>query len=200
MTLRPTVGRETSERSTSCDSPGRRPVGPYRPWWISLRTFPEGVRLCTLPAKEVEMLRSGEKFAWQGILKAGENPLATNCRRVVRHRVSHRAGHTKEVGLNVRGTPIRYEVKTKKLTCLGSSAPVELSNGVLKLRILVDRPTIEIFAADGRVNMAYGFLPPEDNKTMAVFAEGGEAKVQSLNVWQLKSTWPRVRKSTISAL
>ena len=95
----------------------------------------------------------------------------------------------KEVGLIVRGTPIRYDVKAKQLTCLGTSAPVELSEGTLTLRVLVDRSTIEIFAADGRVNMAYGFLPPEGNKSLAVFAGGGAAAVQSLDVWELKSTW-----------
>ena len=69
---------------------------------------------------------------------------------------------------------------------------MELSEGSLKLRVLVDRPTIEIFAADGRVNMAYAFLPPEGNKRLAVFAKGGDATVRSLDVWKLKSTWIKV--------
>ena len=32
---------------------------------LALRTFSAGVRLCTLPVKEIEALRTGEKFAWR---------------------------------------------------------------------------------------------------------------------------------------
>ena len=38
-------------------------------------------------------------------------------------------GAAKEVGLIVRGTPIRYDVKSKQLNCSGTSALVELSEG-----------------------------------------------------------------------
>ena len=158
---------------------------------LTLRTFPEGVRLCTLPVKEVEALRTGEKFSWQGVLRAGENPLATLSGELFDIELAIEPGTAKEVNLNLRGTPICYDVKAKKLTCLGTLAPLDLSQGCLRLRVLVDRLTIEIFAADGRVNMAYGFLPSADNKSLAVFAEGGAATVRSLEVWQLQSAWPK---------
>ena len=60
-----------------------------------------------------------------------------------------------------------------------------------QLQVLVDRSSIEIFTGDGRVNMAYCFLPPASDKSLAVFAQGGEATVRSLEVWELKSTWPK---------
>ena len=106
---------------------------------LTLRTFPEGIRLCTLPVKEVETLRTGDKFAWQGVLKTGENPLAKISGDLFDIDLAIEPGNAKEVGLNVRGTPIRYDVKAKKLNCLGTSAPVDLSQGCLRLRVLVDR-------------------------------------------------------------
>jgi len=174
---------------------GKYPHMPFNqqmslPVSLTLRSFPEGIRLCTLPVKEVEALYAGEKFAWQGDLPAGENPLAKVSGDLFDITLAFEPGSAKEVGLNIRGTPIRYDVQARKLQCLGSSAPVDLTAGSLKLRVLVDRSTIEIFAADGRVNMAYCFLPPADNKGLALFAEGGAAKVQDLEVHQLKSTWP----------
>ena len=158
---------------------------------LTLRTFPEGVRLCTQPVKEVEILRTGEPFAWQGTLQAGENPLAKISGELFDIELSIAPGTAKQITLAVRGTPIRYDVAAKRLSCLGTSAPLELSQGELTLRVLVDRSTIEIFAADGRVNMAYGFLPPQDNKALALSAEGGAATVRTLDVWQLQSTWPK---------
>ena len=41
---------------------------------LTLRTFPEGVRLCSEPVKEIERLRT-RQHAWHGTLKPGENPL-----------------------------------------------------------------------------------------------------------------------------
>ena len=38
------------------------------PVTLSLRTFPEGVRLSTLPVKEIEGLRVGKPLAWRGTL------------------------------------------------------------------------------------------------------------------------------------
>jgi fructan beta-fructosidase len=158
---------------------------------LTLRTFPEGVRLCTLPVKEVEALRTDAKFAWQGSVKADDNPLAKVSGELFDIELCIEPGSAKGIVLDVRGTPIRYDVAAKRLSCLGTSAPVELSQGALKLRVLVDRSTIEIFAADGRVNMAYGFLPAQDNKRLSLSAEGGEAAVRSLDVWQLQSAWPK---------
>ena len=95
------------------------------------------------------------------------------------------------MGLNVRGTPIQYHVKEKRQSrCLGTSAPLAPVDGCLSLRVLVDRSSIEIFTADGRVNMAYCFLPPPDNRNLAVTAQNGNAAVRTLDVWQLKSIWP----------
>ena len=90
---------------------------------LTLRTFPEGVRLCTLPVKEVEFLRRGEKFAWQGALKPGENPLASISGELFDIQLAIEPGTAKEVRLAVRGTPIRYDVKAKRLSCLGDLGP-----------------------------------------------------------------------------
>jgi fructan beta-fructosidase len=157
---------------------------------LSLRTFPEGVRLCTLPVKEVESLRMGSGFSWQGTLKAGQNPLSTLSGELFDIELTIVPGTVKEVGLNVRGTPIRYDCRKKQLSCLGTSAVVELPDSALHLRLLVDRSSLEIFAADGRVNMAYGFLPPENDKSLVLSADGDGAVVRLLHVWQLKPAWP----------
>jgi hypothetical protein len=37
--------------------------------------------------------------------------------------------------------------------------------------------------------MPMGVIPPEDNKTLEVFAKGGAAKATKLEVWELSSAW-----------
>lgn len=77
----------------------------------------------------------------------------------------------------------------KRLTALGRSAPLEPANGRIRLRILVDRTSQEVFANDGLVSMASCFLPTADGKPLAIYAVGGKAKITSMNVWELKSAW-----------
>jgi sucrose-6-phosphate hydrolase SacC (GH32 family) len=158
---------------------------------LTLRTFPEGVRLCTHPVKEVDALHTAAKKSFDGVLRPGENPLAGVCGDLFDIQLKIEPGAAKTITLNVRGTPIVYDVKSRRLSALGTSAVVDLVEGSLALRVFLDRSSIEVFTADGRVNMAYCFLPPEDNKTLSISSEGGDATIRSLDVWEMNSVWPK---------
>ena len=90
---------------------------------LTLRTFPEGVRLCTLPVKEIESLHKGEKFACSGTLKPGENPLAGISGDLFDIELKIEPGTAKRSALNVRGTPIVTTSRAKQLSCLGNARP-----------------------------------------------------------------------------
>jgi len=91
----------------------------------------------------------------------------------------------------VRGTDVLYDVKAQTLTALGRTAPLKLDGHRLTLRLLVDRTSLEVFGNGGEVSMSSCFLPPLDDKTLAVHADGGSAKIVSLTVQPLHSAWPR---------
>jgi len=55
--------------------------------------------------------------------------------------------------------------------------------------LLVDRTSIELFGNAGRIQMATCFLPDLANRRIGVFAEGGEARIVSLKMYELKSAW-----------
>jgi sucrose-6-phosphate hydrolase SacC (GH32 family) len=59
----------------------------------------------------------------------------------------------------------------------------------LKLRILVDRTTVEAFGNDGEIVMPARFLPKDDDLSLKLFATGGTARVVSLKIHKLKSVW-----------
>jgi sucrose-6-phosphate hydrolase SacC (GH32 family) len=103
--------------------------------------------------------------------------------------VTFELGSAATVGLDVRGQKIEYAVKDGQLNALGKSAALPPENGTIRLRILVDRTSVEVFANGGRVQMASCFLPAADNKTLAVYASGGSARATTLKVWELKSAW-----------
>jgi fructan beta-fructosidase len=172
---------------------GKYPGMPFNqqmtfPAELTLRAFPEGLRLCARPVREIESLWD-TRFEWSGTLEPGADPLRTVNGDLFDIRLSLEPAKAAAAGLVVRGVPIRYDVISGMLSCLDKSAPVGLSGGRLDLRILVDRSSIEIFAADGRVSMAFCFLPPDTDKSLSLFAQGGAATVRGLDVWKLKSIY-----------
>jgi fructan beta-fructosidase len=93
------------------------------------------------------------------------------------------------VGFILRGTTVNYDRKKMELSCGQHRAPLKPERGRIRFRILVDRGSIEIFANDGLVAMSMGVIPPDDDKSLAVFSRGGDAKVNLLQVFELKSAW-----------
>jgi fructan beta-fructosidase len=64
-----------------------------------------------------------------------------------------------------------------------------LADGTIRLRVLVDRASLEIYGNDGRVALPLGILFPEQDHGLEMFARGSEAFVPSLAVYPLRSVW-----------
>ena len=158
------------------------------PRTLSLRTTPQGLRLYAEPVKELEALREAEK-QWKDLeLKPGSNPLPVLSGELFDVELELETGSAKTITFDVRGTPITYDAATRMLSCLGSTVGIETPGRTLKLRVLIDRTSIEIFVNDGRYVMSYCFRAEGDK--LSLTAQGGTARIQSLKVWPLKSIWP----------
>jgi sucrose-6-phosphate hydrolase SacC (GH32 family) len=55
--------------------------------------------------------------------------------------------------------------------------------------MLVDRTSIEIFAGGGLVTMCSCFLPDLADRSLGIFARGGEAWIAALTLYELESAW-----------
>jgi fructan beta-fructosidase len=154
---------------------------------LSLRTTPEGVRLCMAPVREIKSLR-GKRHSWASLaLKPGDSPLAALHGELWDIDVEIEAGTVAEVALTVRGEPIRYDARGRTLHCLGHSAPLAPESGRVRLRVLVDRTSLEIFA--GHVTMCSCFLPDPADHSLALEVRGGKATLPSLTIYELNSAW-----------
>ncbi len=80
----------------------------------------------------------------------------------------------------MRGVPVVYDVKNRELSCGDRKAPLEMENGTIRLRIMTDRTSIDIFGNDGRLYMAMGMVVPADNTSIAIHANDGNAHINSL--------------------
>ncbi len=85
--------------------------------------------------------------------------------------------------------PVVYNVAKQELSCQGKTAPLKPVNGAIQLAILLDRTSIKIFANAGSIYMPIGAVPPDDNHSLQLSTKGGTAKIQSPEIYQLRSAW-----------
>ena len=67
------------------------------------------------------------------------------------------------------------------------SARLKPVNGRVRLHVLVDASSVEVFANDGRVTLTERIFPSSNSRGWSLFGEG--AKVVRLDAWELKSAW-----------
>ena len=156
---------------------------------LTLRTTEEGIRMFAVPVKEIEKLHAKQHTWRDKELKEGENLLAGITGDLFHIRGELAVGDAAELGFVLRGTPVVYNAKAQQLDCKGCKAPLKPVEGRIRLEILVDRTSIEVFGNDGRILMPVGVIPPEENRSLEVFARGGVAKLNLLEVCELRSAW-----------
>jgi fructan beta-fructosidase len=66
-------------------------------------------------------------------------------------------------------------------------------DGKIRLRILVDWSSVEVFAGGGRVTITDQVFPDATSDGVQVFAEGGSVEVEKLDIRRLRSAWTRRR-------
>ncbi len=163
----------------------------FFPCELSLRTTPEGPRLAWNPVRELATLRGRTHRVAEGALAPGDNPLAAVHLREFEIEAEIEPGAATAVGFRLRGVPVVYDVARQELTAEKSKARIPLEAGRLRLHVLADRRSLEIFGDGGVVYMPLKIAPPTDDTTLELFARGGTATVRALEVRELKSIWPQ---------
>jgi sucrose-6-phosphate hydrolase SacC (GH32 family) len=158
------------------------------PVTLTLNSTDEGLRMFAYPVKEIENIH-GKKHQWKNKdLKPGKNPLDV-------------LNDAEEVGFEINGFPISYNVKDKRLVAYKGEegdkfssgetmAKISPVDGKINLRILVDRPSIEIYANNGRIYMPMQAVRDLDNKSLKIYSKGGNAHIEEMTVYEIESIWP----------
>ena len=158
---------------------------------MTLRTLPEGIRLCRRPVCEIETVRAKEQ-KWEGVtLNPGDDLLSDIKGELFDIRAEiEPAGASFEI--SVGGRVVRYDVAREELICPDFAkwrAPLRLIDGRVKIQILVDRTSLEIYGNDGEASMTYFCVPDQSKPILSITAAGGPVNVVSLEVHGLKSAW-----------
>jgi fructan beta-fructosidase len=155
---------------------------------LSLQEDAKGLHLAYAPVEELKALRGAPIEIPAGSLGA-VNVLAPVQGDSFDFEVEIKPGTAQKIAFKFRGLDVTYDVASGMLQCKKISAPVPLEQGVLKLRMMLDRVTLDIFAAHGAVYAPVYFLPPASDLTQSLTAIGGSAEIVSLKAYPMASSW-----------
>jgi fructan beta-fructosidase len=152
------------------------------PTELALRTTSAGVRLCWQPVQEIETLRARSR-----VLAPGETLVAEKSPELIEVRAEFAPGGAREVGFDVRGLAIRYDPAKQELVAKNHRVPLPLADGKLRLTLLVDRTSLELFANDGSVYVPLAL--PLDGREKPVRVVAGAEAQSAIEVHELRSIW-----------
>jgi len=173
---------------------GRYPGMPFNqqmtiPVELTLHSTDKGPRMRMNPVKELETLRV-KTHSWKDLaLKAGENPLAGIQGELFDVEVEFEPAADTETIFDLRGEKVVYNAQDKTLSCGNVRTLLKPEKGLIQLRIMLDRTSIEVFGNNGRVYIPRCIIPKDDNRSLSASCGNGEVKAGFLRVHELKSAW-----------
>ncbi len=156
---------------------------------LTLETIGGEVRLCRNPIHAIKQLRY-DSHLWndQGV-RPGDNPLAELDGDVFEIIAEIEPGQAKQVGFRIRGEALTYSVTDERLTFMESDASLPMADGTVKLRMIVDRGSVEVYANQGEITFTKLFYPDPSNMNLELFSKGGTARIRAMEAYRLRSIW-----------
>jgi len=159
------------------------------PVTLTLHTTEKGPRMFAQPVREVEKLHKKQWRRKNKTLKPGDNLLSDVSGELFHIRTELKVGDARQAGFVIRDIPVIYDVQKQQLSCHGKTASLKSVDGKIRLELLVDRTSIEIFSNDGGIYMPIGVILTDNSKSIEIFTKGGNTEVKSLEVYELNSIW-----------
>jgi fructan beta-fructosidase len=159
------------------------------PVTLDLERTPEGPRLAAWPVAEIDALVASKASWGRRTLAAGAHAVEGIDAELLDCRFAFAAPAEGTVSLVVRGVPIIWDASRGEAMCGKHRAPLPAIDGVVSLRVLVDRASVEIFGNQGRLYMPIGVILDTRHRDVKVLVKGCTADVQELEVRVLRSAW-----------
>lgn len=164
---------------------------------LSITKYVTGYKLIRKPIEEIEELHD-KHYDWDDkVLIPGLNDnllkkVEGDCIHIIGDfdlKTSDNFGFMLRNSRKKPGTEILYNVKRGTLSVLGCTVPLMPIDNKIKLEILVDRTSVEIYANDGQTVISNCFTPDEGSEDIVLFTNGGELGVVKLDIYEMESIW-----------
>lgn len=156
---------------------------------LTMISTAEGPRLCWQPVSEIETLWSESTVIAARRIESTQGVVELAGGKHFDVEMTIDVGNAEAVELMLQGVSLRCDPMEKTLTANGYEAALSLADGKLKLRCLVDRISIEVFAEGGLVYMPLAVIPSGDETGISIRAVEGTVTVDHLECHELNSIW-----------
>ena len=158
------------------------------PGELKLVNTPDGIRMRHWPIREIESLRGKPLTADPGAV-APDKPLTIPVEGQLFDILAEvEPKGAQRIFLQFGATKVAYDVEKAILDTM----TLPLSDGVLRLRVISDRPIYEVWGGDGAVHRTYYRADRGERfSDVRLIAQGGEARVKSFMVYPMNSIWSK---------
>ena len=157
------------------------------PHQLTLKQTPDGVRMFAQPVQEIASLRTKDHAVSSKPLNNSESIVVPVSGELFDIEATFKPGDAKVVGLNIGGNRVAYNVVTEEWQSVRSKP----NDGLVTVRVLLDRSQIEIWCNDGSIVIGYERQHRGNVEKITAFAEGGNAMLVSLKAYELTSIWKK---------
>jgi fructan beta-fructosidase len=182
---------------------------------LSLHRIDGKLRLCQGPVSEIKSLRGEGLVVRDAVLKSEATPLKIQGQQL-EIVAEFETGSAREFGLRVlkgpgQETTVAYDSKTGSLIVDRTKSGVidfhpafagrhagplmadkrTADKGRVRMHILVDRSSVEVFGNDGETTITDLVFPDPTSTGVELFASEGQVRLISCEVWSLASVWTK---------
>jgi levanase/fructan beta-fructosidase len=195
---------------------GKYPGMPFNqqmgfPVELSLQTTPEGIRMVKWPVKELaKLFTSALHEDLPHPTPPGRHIISGTSGDLLDLEIEFIPGDAASIVLELKGQKIVWNAKTSELTAFGKVMPLHSAkknigrrsdypkpwgpdfepwDGSVRLRILLDRTSIELYGDGGVSAASFCFLPNPEPSAVALSVEGGALPKARIVARGLKSAW-----------
>jgi len=171
------------------------------PTELTLRTTKTGIKVFRMPVREIAGLYD-KAWQWKNLsLNSGEHPLDELKGDLYDIAMDIDLKTATVIEFKFRNVKIVYDRKqimlfdwkndsAAAIPAKANIAPLLPVDGKIKLRILLDRISVEIFGNDGEMVMTSCFMP-EDGNTNYSIKSNGNIEIVNAEIHSLKSIWTK---------
>ncbi|MCX6344054.1 MAG: GH32 C-terminal domain-containing protein [Armatimonadetes bacterium] len=173
------------------------------PYWQGAHSIPRVIsikdgRLDIQPIPKIEKLRGAKLSFGEITVKSGAvSPLKDVSGNTVEILAKFSPGKAKRFGINVRASadgsvslPVWFDSETFEFGVGDKRSKSYVKPGEdVTLRIFVDRSIVEVYVGGRAITKCILYDPAA--QLIAPYAEGGEAVLKNIDVWQMQSMWDK---------
>lgn len=176
---------------------------------LKLKTYPEGIRMTQTPITQLQTLRQAPvSFSRRTICGTSRIPEFSPGKNTYEIDATFTTINPNKFGFNLctgggRKVVVGYDTRTSTLyidrtNCTDASmpkfsrmiyAPVAAENKKIRMRIFVDKSSIEVFTNTGKVVLSVLTYPDETQTSLELFSENCNGTTLDFSAWMLNSMW-----------